>query len=118
VVALVGAELRAKDREHFLCVHLDARVQVIGVETITIGTVDTAYAHPREVFKGAILNGASSIVLVHNHPSDIPTPSESDLELTRQLIEAGRLLGIPIQDHLILGGEDFVSMADEGLIEF
>jgi len=116
VVTLVGADLQAKDREHLLCLHLDVRMQVIGVETVAIGSVDTANAHPREVFKAAIINGSSSVILVHNHPSDVPTPSAADLEVTRQLGEAGRLLGI--QDHVIIGGEEFVSMADEGLVNF
>jgi DNA repair protein RadC len=118
VVSLVGEELRGKDREHLLCLHLDARSQVLGVETVGIGTVDTTIAHPREVFKGAIVAGASSIVLVHNHPSDVPTPGPADLEVTRQLAEAGRLLGIPVRDHVVVGGEDYVSMADEGLVDF
>lgn len=101
-----------------MCIHLNVRMQVIGVETVSIGSVDTTIVHPREVFKGAILNGASSIVLVHNHPSDIPEPSDADVQVTQELIAAGRLLRIPVQDHIIIGGEDYFSMAEKGILDF
>ncbi|MBM3237420.1 hypothetical protein FJZ31_14110 [Candidatus Poribacteria bacterium] len=118
VVAFVGGELRLKDREHLLSIHLNVRMQVIGVETVSIGSVDTTIVHPREVFKGAILNGAYSIVLVHNHPSDIPEPSNADVQVTQELIAAGRLLRLPVQGHIIIGGENYLSMAEKGILAF
>jgi len=93
-------------------------MQVIGVETISVGLVDTTVVHPREVFKGAILNGSSSIVLVHNHPSDIPEPGGADVQVTQELISAGRLLHIPVQDHIIIGGDNYFSMADKEILDF
>lgn len=93
------------DRESFRVLHLDAHNRVIGHEEAHRGTLSEVGVHPREVFKGAILNNAVSVLVAHNHPSGVAEPSGADLELTRRLAEAGHLLGIPVRDHVIVGAD-------------
>jgi len=99
---------------------LNVRRKLIRVEVISQGLVDTILVHPREVFKTAIAANASALVLVHNHPSGDPTPSEADIRVTRDLIRAGQLLKIEVLDHVILGrraaenGKDYVSLRELG----
>jgi DNA repair protein RadC len=106
--------------EHFQAVLLNVRRKLIRVEVISKGLVDTILVHPREVFKDAIAANASAVVLVHNHPSGDPTPSEADIRVTRDLIRAGQLLKIEVLDHVILGrraaenGKDYVSLRELG----
>lgn len=95
--------LQKKDREHFYVVHLSAKMNIIGKELISIGTLTHSAIHPREVFKGAILSNSACIICVHNHPSGDPTPSEDDLEITARLKKIGEIIGIPVQDHIIIG---------------
>jgi len=83
---------------------------------VSEGTLDASIVHPRDVFKEALLEPAAGIILIHNHPSGNPSPSDEDLRITKQLVEAGRLLGIKVYDHIILAGESYRSLADEGLI--
>jgi DNA repair protein RadC len=84
--------------------------------TISEGTLEASIVHPRDVFREALLEPAAGIILIHNHPSGNPSPSEEDLRITKQLVEAGKLLGIKVYDHIILGNESYRSLADEGLI--
>lgn len=98
------------DREHFVTALLDARHHMIGLHPTSVGTLDMSVVHPRETFKAAIVANASGIILAHNHPSGDPSPSREDIELTRRLIGAGRLLGIPVHDHLIIGGSGYLSL--------
>jgi DNA repair protein RadC len=84
------------------------------VRTISIGSLNTSVVHAREVFKAAVAESAQSIVLVHNHPSGLPEPSGEDLLVTRRLAEAGRILGIEVLDHVVLGSQGFVSMRELG----
>lgn len=91
------------DTENFIVILLNTRRVPIGFEIISNGTLQTLLIHPREVFKPAIVLGAAAIVLAHNHPSGDPTPSESDIKVTRHLIRAGQLLSIGVMDHIILG---------------
>jgi DNA repair protein RadC len=84
--------------------------------TISEGTLDASIVHPRDVFREALLESAAGVILLHNHPSGNPNPSEEDLRITKQLVEAGRVMGIKVYDHIILAGEDYRSLADEGLI--
>jgi len=111
---------RAYQVEHFQVVLLNTRRRLIRVEQISQGTLDTLLVHPREVFKSAIAANAAALVLVHNHPSGDPTPSEADIKVTRDLIRAGQLLKIEVLDHLILGRatqdrpKDFVSLRELG----
>ena len=95
-------ELRTLKKEHFVVLYLNARNQLIHKETISIGTINANLVHPREVFKPAIDNLATAIIIAHNHPSGEANPSSADIELTRRLKEAGNLIGIDMIDHLII----------------
>lgn len=103
VERLLGEEIRRADRERLVVLLLNAKYCLIKKETVSIGSLNEALAHPREVFKPAIAHSAHSIVVVHNHPSGDPSPSEADIRLTRRLNEASRLLQIPLLDHVIIG---------------
>jgi DNA repair protein RadC len=113
-------ENRSYEVEHFQAVLLNVRRKLIRVELISQGLVDSLLVHPREVFRPAIAANASALVLVHNHPSGDPTPSEADIRVTRDLIRAGQLLRIEVLDHVILGrhvagnGKDYVSLRELG----
>jgi DNA repair protein RadC len=127
-----GAKLSFKKSaevfEHYLPLMRDLRKEVFKVlllnranrlikeVTISEGTLEASIVHPREVFREALLEPAAGIILIHNHPSGNATPSEEDLRITKQLVEAGRLLGIKVYDHIILAGESYRSLADDGLI--
>ena len=95
--------LEGADREHFVVVLLDTQNQIIGLHTVTVGTLDASLVHPREIFKAAILANSAAILLAHNHPSGDPTPSVEDRSITRLLVEAGLILGIEVLDHVVLG---------------
>jgi DNA repair protein RadC len=116
VYQLAREYISVPDREHFVIVALDTRNKVIGLNTASIGTLDEAKIHPREIFKYAILANAASIILVHNHPSGEPEASGDDIKLTKRVHEAGELIGIDIVDHVILGEDKLISMKREGLI--
>jgi DNA repair protein RadC len=111
---------RSYEVEHFQAVLLNVRRKLIRVEIISQGLVDSILVHPREVFRPAIAANASALVLVHNHPSGDPTPSEADIRVTRDLIRAGQLLKIEVLDHVIIGrraaenGRDYVSLRELG----
>ncbi|MBS4006891.1 MAG: DNA repair protein RadC [Clostridium sp.] len=113
---LVMEEMRHNLREHFRVVLLDSKHKVLGIEEISIGSLNTSLVHPREVFRPAIRKSCASIILLHNHPSGDPTPSREDLDVTRRLSEAGRLIGIEILDHIIIGDGNFVSFREKGLL--
>ena len=119
---LVAAEvlrqyLDGADREHFVVLLLDTQNQVIGIHTVTVGTLDASLVHPREVFKPAILANAASVILAHNHPSGDPTPSAEDRTVTRQLVAAGVTLGIEVHDHVVLGdGARYHSFVEAGML--
>lgn len=103
VARLLGETMRRLQREHFKVLLVNTKNQVLATETISIGTLDQTTVHPREVFRSAISRGAAAVILAHNHPSGDPTPSPDDLAVTRRLIEGGRLMGIPVLDHVIIG---------------
>ena len=96
------ADLAGLDRECFTVILLNTRNGVVSKEVESVGSLDTSLVHPREVFKNAIRRNAASMVLVHNHPSGDPSPSDEDIDVTRRLVEAGRLLGIAVFDHVIV----------------
>ncbi len=102
-VELVRAHLGRASKEHFVAILLDARSQVLGITTISIGTLSASLVHPREVFQPAILANAAALVVAHNHPSGDPAPSAEDRDATRRLLRSGELLGIPLLDHVIVG---------------
>lgn len=102
---------KSADRESFYSLHLDNKNRVVGVEEVSRGTINETTTSPRELFKSAILSNAASIIVVHNHPAGVPEPSESDLETTKRMVAAGKLLGIPVRDHVIVGAEGCLSLA-------
>ena len=110
-------EIANSDREHFVCLHLDARNRVAAMETVSIGSLNASLVHPREIFKGAILSNAASLLLGHNHPSGDPTPSREDIELTRRLTQAAEIMGMEIVDHIIVCPDGrFLSMKESNLL--
>lgn len=114
VAAMLQGQMRYLDREKFRIVLLDTKHRVLEIPTVSVGHLSGALVHPREVFKAAIRRSSAAIILVHNHPSGDPTPSNDDILVTRRLIEAGKLLGIEVLDHVILGDRDFTSLKQEG----
>jgi len=108
--------LRDKSQELFMVIYLNGRNQILKMETLFEGTLNTSAVYPREVVKKALENDASALVLVHNHPSGNPSPSKDDLTITKKLKESARTIDIYIHDHLIIAGNDVYSFADHGLI--
>ena len=108
--------MRDLRKEVFKVLLLNRANRLIKEVTISEGTLEASIVHPREVFREALLEPAAGIILIHNHPSGNASPSEEDLRITKQLVEAGRLLGIKVYDHVILAGESYRSFADDGLI--
>lgn len=115
-VLSVVSDLRSKKKENFVVFYLNGRNQIINRECISIGTLNASLVHPREVFEPAIRQVAAGIILVHNHPSGDCAPSEDDIEITNRLIEAGGIIGIEVIDHIIVGGESYISFKEKGLI--
>ena len=113
---LLMPELRDATREHFKGLLLDSRNKLIKIVTISVGTLDTSPAHPREVFTEAIRSNARSLIIAHNHPSGDPSPSGEDVVVTKRMAEAGKLLGIELLDHIILGDNRSVSMKERGYV--
>ena len=109
-------DLKLEKQEHFVAVLLDAKNRVIRVANVHIGTLTSSLVGPREVFRIAIREGASSMIVAHNHPSGDPTPSPEDLEVTKKLVEVGKLLDIPVLDHVIIGNPGSVSFQRKGLL--
>lgn len=107
------------DREHFVILMLDVKNQVIGIHTVSVGSLSASIVHCRETFKAAILASAASIICGHNHISGDPFPSKEDRSITTRLLEAGKLLNIPLLDHVIIGSGTgtFFSFADQGLLQ-
>ncbi|AUS10391.1 hypothetical protein C1X05_05995 [Laceyella sacchari] len=109
-------ELRFLQQEHFICLYLNTKYRVIDKKCIFKGSLNTSVVHPREIFHEAIRCSAAAIICVHNHPSGDPTPSTEDLLVTERLVEVGKLLGIDVVDHLIIGDQTYFSMKEKGLI--
>ena len=108
--------LRDLRKEIFKVLLLNRANRLIKEVPISEGTLDASIVHPRDVFREALLEPAAGVILIHNHPSGNPNPSEEDIRITKQLVEAGRILGIRVYDHIILAGESYRSFADEGLL--
>ncbi len=109
-------DLRSHKKEHFIIFYLDSRNQEIKREIISVGSVNANLVHPREVFEPAVKNLAAQIILAHNHPSGDPEPSEDDLEITKRLVESGKILGIEVVDHIIVVKDGFLSFKEKNLI--
>ncbi len=116
--------LRIQDyeQEHFLTIILDTKHQIKGFCTVTVGLIDRSQVHSREVFRTAIMQGASHVILAHNHPSGDPTPSAQDIDCTKDLVAAGKIVGIEVIDHVIIGlatqsrVRDYLSFREENLL--
>jgi len=113
---ILKQQLAWEDREIFATVILDARNRVMGINTVSVGTLNASLVHPREVFRPAVIMGAANIILAHNHPTSDTTPSREDIELTRRLKQGGEILGIAVLDHVIIGGTNFFSMEEAHVI--
>ncbi|OJH17504.1 hypothetical protein BLX88_18820 [Bacillus obstructivus] len=109
-------DMRFLSQEHFVCIYLSTKNQVIHQQTIFIGSLNASIVHPREVFKEAFRRSAASIICIHNHPSGDPGPSREDIEVTKRLVECGKIIGIEILDHLIIGDKKFVSLKEKGYL--
>ena len=112
VVPLIGGA----DREHCVAVLLDTKHRILTTLTVSIGSLDHTFMAPREIFRDALLANAAAVVLAHNHPSGDPEPSRDDERVTRRLGEAGRVLGVEVLDHLVVGGGRWVSLARRGAL--
>jgi len=116
VQRVYATRLRDLVVEEFHVLALGSQSQILGDRLITRGILNSSLVHPREVFRAAIAEAAAGIIVVHNHPSGDPTPSADDRAVTRQLVDAGRLLDLPVYDHVIVGGDRYVSFAEAGLL--
>ena len=116
VFKLINSSIKDKAKEHFKLILLNSRNKKIGISPISTGTLTTSLVHPREVFKEALSHSAASVILAHNHPSGDPEPSEDDLKITRKLVESGKILGVEVLDHIIIGKDKFYSFREKGLI--
>ncbi len=112
VSRLVMDEMRFLDREHFRIILLNTKNHVLGIESVSVGNLNTTIVHPREIFKIPIKRSAASVILIHNHPSGDPEPSQEDRNITARLCEAGDLLGIKVLDHIVIGDSRFVSFKE------
>lgn len=114
VANLVRAKLAFLEREHFIIVLLNTKNKVISIEEISVGSLNNSIVHPREVFKPAIRRSSAAIILAHNHPSGNPEPSSEDIDVTKRLQKAGKLVGIEVLDHLIIGNREYISLKEKG----
>lgn len=112
VARYVIPSLRFEQKEHFLAMFLDIRNRILALSTISVGSLTASIAHPREVFREAIRYSAAGVILVHNHPSGDPAPSREDIQLTKQMMKAGEILGIPVLDHVVVAGDNFLSLKE------
>ena len=110
---MIREQLKDLDREQFIIACLNTKNEPTNISVVSVGTLNKAIVHPREVFKTAILSNAASIMAFHNHPSGETTPSQQDIQLTHRLYEAGELLGIKLLDHLIIGDGTFTSLKEK-----
>ncbi|ADG05432.1 RadC family protein [Kyrpidia tusciae] len=116
VASRLMERLQFLSKEHFVVLHLDTKHRVLGEEVVSVGTLNASLVHPREVFRTAIKRNAAAVVCVHNHPSGDPTPSPEDIDVTKRIVESGRILGIDLVDHVVIGRGTYVSMRERGLI--
>ena len=113
---MIKEQLEGLDREQFIIACLNTKNEPTNISVVSVGSLNKAIVHPREVFKTAILSNAASIMAFHNHPSGETTPSQQDIQLTNRLVGAGELLGIKLLDHLIIGDGAFTSLKEKGYL--
>ena len=116
VYAYIAPSMVDSQQEVFVVLLVDVKNKVIATEMISKGTLDASLVHPRDVFRRAIQQSSAAVILVHNHPSGDPEPSPEDIALTRRIADAGELLGIPVLDHVIIGAQGYVSLAERGVL--
>jgi DNA repair protein RadC len=116
VYTLMYPKMREQKKEKFITLYLDTKNQILKEETVSIGSLNASIVHPREVFKSALLESSASVIMIHNHPSGDPSPSREDILVTEKLVEGGKLLGIDVLDHIIIGDGRYVSLKDEGFV--
>lgn len=116
VVNLMMEEMRFLDREHFRALILNTKNQVLCIDKVSVGSLNSSLVHPRELFKEAIRRSAAALILVHNHPSGDPTPSREDTEVTKRLVQAGEIIGINVLDHVVVGNGRWISLKEKGLM--
>lgn len=104
------------DREHFIVLCLDTKNQPTCIQVVHIGSLNSSIVHPREVLKSALLSNSASIIVAHNHPSNVADPSPEDIEVTKRLIEAGKIIGVELLDHLIICTDSFRSLKESGYL--
>ncbi|MET1180027.1 MULTISPECIES: DNA repair protein RadC [Bacillales] len=109
-------EMRFLSQEHFVCLYLNTKNQVLQKTTVFIGSLNASIVHPREIFKEAFKRSAASIICLHNHPSGDPSPSREDIEVTKRLVECGKIIGIEVLDHIIIGEHKYVSLKEKGYL--
>ncbi|QTM99959.1 DNA repair protein RadC [Sediminibacillus dalangtanensis] len=109
-------EMRNLNQEHFVCLFLNTKNQILHRQTIFIGSLNASIVHPREVFREAVKRSAASIICAHNHPSGDPSPSQEDIHVTKRLSECGKMIGIELLDHLVIGDRKFVSLKEKGYL--
>lgn len=107
-------DMRFLKQEHFVCLCLNTKNQVLHRETVFVGSLNSSIVHPREVFQLALKKTSASILVAHNHPSGDPSPSREDIEVTRRLLDVGKIMGIDLLDHLIIGDGKFYSLKEKG----
>ncbi len=112
----VMEDMRFLTQEHFVALYLNTKNHVIHKKTIFIGSLNASIVHPREVFKEAFRYSAASIICLHNHPSGDPAPSREDIEVTKRLAESGKVVGIELLDHIIIGDQKFISLKEKGYV--
>lgn len=116
VYVLMYPKMREQKKEKFITLYLDTKNQILKEEVVSIGSLNASIVHPREVFKAALLESSASVIMVHNHPSGDPSPSREDIMVTEKMVEGGKLLGIDVLDHIIIGDGRYVSLKDEGFV--
>jgi len=109
-------QLEMKTQEHLLGLYLNTKGELLKKEVLFIGSLNTSVIHPREIFKHAVLNSAANVIIVHNHPSGDPTPSKADIDVTKIIHENGRMMDIPLLDHVIVGRDRYFSFKEKGVI--
>lgn len=115
-VILVKDMLESSDKEKLIVCSLNTKNEPTALEVVSIGTLNSSLVHPREVFKSSILNNANSIIVFHNHPSGEITPSNEDINITKRLQESGKILGIELIDHIIIGQDNYCSLKEKGIL--
>lgn len=113
----ITEELKDKKQEYFISLTLDGASNLIQKRTVFIGTLNHSIVHPREIFADAITDRAAGIIFVHNHPSDDPDPSKQDIEITKRLVEVGKIVGIEVIDHIIIGKDGYLSFQTENILQ-